>query len=66
MERLGLHAAVDPAAHQGGQRQPGGGVEAVEDEPEDQRQRDRLEQLAQREVVVGGPRRRQVDVAARP
>ena len=62
MERLGLHPAVDPAPHQGGQREPGGGVEAVEDEPEDQRQRDGLEQLLEREVVVGGPRRRQLDV----
>ena len=63
---FGLHAGVDTAAHQRGQRQVGRGVEPVEHEPGDQRHRDRREQPPQREAVVGGPRPRQVHAAARP
>ena len=59
VERLRLHAGVDPAAHQRGQRQVGGGVEPVEHEPGDQRHRDRPQQPRSVKCVVGGPRLRQ-------
>ena len=56
MDDLRLDAVVDAVADQPGQRQAGHRVEAVKHQPDDQRDRQRPEQLAQRELLVRGPR----------
>ena len=62
VEDLGLHAVVDAVPDQRGQRQPGHRVQAVQDQPDDQRGGQRPQQPAQREVPVPGPRPVQVHV----
>ena len=54
-EDLRLHAVVDAVPDQRGQRQAGHRVQAVKDQPDDQRGGERPQQPAQREVPVPGP-----------
>ena len=62
VEDLGLDPVVDAVPDQRGQRQRGHRVEAVQDQPDDQRDGERPQQPAQREVPVPGPRLGQVHV----
>ena len=54
MELLGQDAVVDAAADQRGHGYAGDGVEAVKDQADEECQRDRPQQPAQREMRVGG------------